>query len=323
MADVEAMRDKKEQSLRHRAMDIFVVPGAEAFDTNQLRDLRKSLPECLTAPADAYLANLDGSLSVLCLPMRLAIANSQDWRFNQIYIAERIRSDADPDADPNSSEMKEVLSRARDRFEEEMSVKESIDHVADQACSFLLHQHEQAHVADAAADLLLQGVVLVWSAFEVLVRDVFEAVINVRPELGRALLDSSEGKRLFQVKAIDLDTLARHSFDLSKCMGSVLCEFRDLSDLAAIRGVLGSLFQTAGPLQDLLRSKELWVLGQRRHLIVHNRGVVDRKYIENTGETDEVGKRIHISPRDIVRYVGLVRDIGHALLTAAHDKLRV
>jgi len=321
MTDIEETEDKKGSSVRQRVMEVFLVPGADAFDTSPLRELSSSLPGCLSDPAAAFLANLDASVSVLCLPTSLAMASAQEWRFRQIHIAERIRAGAEPDADPDSPEERAAKEKAHHRFAEEMVSKDTINHIADHACTFLLNQHAQQHVADAATGLLLQGVVLVWSAFEVLVRDVFEAVVNARPELGRDLLESVDGKRLFQVKAIDLDTLARYSFDLSKCMGSVLSGFRDLSDLAAIRGVLGSLFQDVEPLRALLGSRDLWVLSQRRHLIVHNRGVVDRKYIEQTGATDEEGKRVRILPTDIEQYVSLVRDVGCSLLAAAQEVL--
>ncbi|MBI4220094.1 MAG: hypothetical protein HY682_08140 [Chloroflexi bacterium] len=321
MTDSEAAEDKKDRSVRRRATEVFLVPGADAFDTSRLRELSAALPSCLANPAAAFLSNVDASVSVLCLPTCLAMASAQEWRFRQIHIAERIRAGTDPSADPNSPEERGARDKARERFAAEMSSNDAISHIADQACSFLLSQHAQQHVADAAAELLLQGVVLVWSAFEVLVRDVFEAVVNARPEFGRALLESADGRRLLEVKAIDLDTLARHSFDLSRCLGSVLSEFRDLSDLAAIRGVLGSLFQTAEPLRALLSSKDLWVLGQQRHLIVHNRGVVDRRYIEQTGLAGKEGTRLRVLPTDIERYVDLVRDAGYALLTAAQDTL--
>jgi hypothetical protein len=321
MTDTETKRDKGDRSVRDRVMGIFLVPGAEAFDTKQLRELSNTLPANLSDPAMAFVANLEASVSVLCLPTCLAMASAEEWRFRQLHIAERIRAGTDPDADPDSSKERAAKEKAHHRFADEMASKETINHLADHACTFLLRQHSQPHVVDAAAGLLLQGVVLVWGAFEVLVRDVFEAIVNARPALGRALLESVDGKRLFQVKAIDLETLARYSFDLSKCMGSVLSEFRDLSDLTAIRGVLGSLLPHAEVLRTLLGSKDLWVLSQRRHLIVHNRGVVDRQYIEQTGATEEVGKRLHLVPADIELYVGLVRDVGFALLAAAQETL--
>ena len=321
MTDTESRREKEGPSVRDRVMGIFLVPGAEAFDTRQLRDLSNSLPACFSGPAMAFLASLEASVSVLCLPTCLAMASAEEWRFRQLHIAERIRAGTDPDFDADSPKESAAIEKARHLFAEEMASKETINHLADHACAFLLSQHSQPHVADAAAGLLLQGVVLVWSAFEVLARDVFEAIVNARPALGRALLESVDGKRLFQVKAIDLNTLARYSFDLSKCMGSVLSEFRDLSDLAAIRGVLSSLLPNAELLRTLLGSKDLWVLSQRRHLIVHNRGVVDRKYIEQTGATDEEGKRLRLQPADIELYVGLVRDLGCALLAAAQEAL--
>ena len=186
---------------------------------------------------------------------------------------------------------------------------------------FLLGVHSRPTVAAAAEELLRQGVVLVWSAFEVLAQDVFEAVVNARPDLGKSLLDSPEGRRLFQVKAIDLDTLAKFSFDLSGRMGSVLSEFRDMSDLAAIKSVVNGLFPGRPSLSQILGSKQLWYLSQQRHLIVHNRGVVDRRYVERTGTTLGEGTQLRVQPSDLEEYVGVVRDAAAEVLTAARDVL--
>jgi len=314
-------KKQKDQSVRKQIMSVFLVSGAKAFDASDLRKLSASLPSCLSGPAAAFVVNLDASVSVICMPVSLAMASAHQWRFRQLHIAERIRAGSNPNANPDSPEEKEAREKAHKRFSKEVVSKDGINHLADDACTFLLSQHSQPQIADAARVLLLQAAVLLWSAFEVLARDVFEAVVNTRPELGRALLESVDGKRLFQVKAIDVDTLARYSFDLSKRMGSVLSEYRDMSDLAAIRGVLGALFPTADRLRSLLGSKDLWTLSQRRHLIVHNRGIVDRKYLQQTGTSDEEGKCLVLSPSDIERYAGLVRDAGHALLQEAQKTL--
>ena len=70
-----------------------------------------------------------------------------------------------------------------------------------------------------------------------------------------------------------------------------------------------------------MNSKDLWMLSQRRHLIVHNRGVVDHRYNKQTGETYKEGQRLYVPPTDIELYVTLVRDIGIAILEAADNEL--
>jgi hypothetical protein len=73
--------------------------------------------------------------------------------------------------------------------------------------------------------------------------------------------------------------------------------------------------------QDLhkhLRNPRLWLLQQRRHLIVHRRGVVDKQYLENTGEKIKVGEQLTPTPTEIEEYVRHVCDAALALVKAAN-----
>lgn len=308
---------KTAKSPQQQVMDIFLVPGSQKCNTDELHALSKSLPELLTNAAKGFISNFEGAISIVCFPTTLAMASAQEWRYRQLLIAERIRHGTSSISKPDSPAEKEARMKADQRFAEEMNSQEQIENLGESACMFLLAQHSQANVAEAAADLLRQGIVLMWSAFELLARDVFEIVVNCRPDLGLLLLDTADGKRLFQIKAIDLDTLSKYSFDLSKSMGSILSECRDLSDLASIKSVLNGLFRGETNLTALLNSPELWVLAQQRHLVVHNRGIVDRKYLHQTGSTLAEGERLLLRPSDVEKSFGMIKNLGLELLTNA------
>jgi hypothetical protein len=70
----------------------------------------------------------------------------------------------------------------------------------------------------------------------------------------------------------------------------------------------------------VLGHKDLWILNQRRHLIVHRRGVIDREYLEKTGETLEIGDLLTVTPQEITGYFGRVRDAGVAILDALAEQ---
>jgi hypothetical protein len=67
-------------------------------------------------------------------------------------------------------------------------------------------------------------------------------------------------------------------------------------------------------LRACLSDHELWLLAQRRHLIVHRRGIVDNRYLESTGEKLVPGSQISISPSDIERGLDIVCSAGIELL---------
>ena len=60
----------------------------------------------------------------------------------------------------------------------------------------------------------------------------------------------------------------------------------------------------------------MWRLWQRRHLIVHKRGLVDQSYINKTGDALKVGSRLVITGTDIDAIFKRIRDTGTALVLA-------
>jgi hypothetical protein len=93
-------------------------------------------------------------------------------------------------------------------------------------------------------------------------------------------------------------------------MGTFLLQAADFSELAVIKDTYSVLFPSDNSLRTALNEGTLWTLYQRRHLIVHRRGVVDRQYLENTGETLEIGSQLVVSPEDIKNYIAISRDLG-------------
>jgi hypothetical protein len=57
------------------------------------------------------------------------------------------------------------------------------------------------------------------------------------------------------------------------------------------------------------------VMVQKRHVLIHNGGVVDQEYLENTGDTTvQLDERIRIRSREAKRFLILVRDMARNLL---------
>jgi hypothetical protein len=254
------------------------------------------------------------------IPATLASASVQQARFDRIHTAEQIR--ALKISDVPETDRPKPLDVARKRFEEELSSEEGRNYLADGASQFLLHALKDTGTARAAAELLRQGTILIWASLEVLARDVFVSYVNQKPQAAKRLLMDTQTRQLFPLKELDLDLLEQHGFDLSESMGKVLAGLHELSTLPAIKQVFSVLFPSADTLHELLNRKEMWVLSQRRHLIVHRRAILDEKYLRDTGETGALGSELQISPDQLERHLQLVRDAGTALLRAARDAQR-
>lgn len=70
-----------------------------------------------------------------------------------------------------------------------------------------------------------------------------------------------------------------------------------------------------------LVSADEWTLAvrvfQKRHLVAHNAGVVDQRYLDATGDGQAIkGRKIHIDPEEVRSAVKVVRVLGDKLSSA-------
>jgi hypothetical protein len=119
------------------------------------------------------------------------------------------------------------------------------------------------------------------------------------------------------LKAVAVDTLAEYDFDLSRRMGDVLIRLRAIDSIPVMRATFRVLWPDAIQLHDSLADNTLWILNQRRHLIVHRRGVIDRDYIDKTGADVALGGELVVSASDVEAHVSAVIRAGSEMLRCA------
>ena len=149
-----------------------------------------------------------------------------------------------------------------------------------------------------ARELLTNTVVMVWGAFEVFASDILTAYLNYTPEAAGRLLSDDRTKKHYSGR-LSPDALEAFNFDVSKSMGTLLLGERGLDSLPVMRGVFQVLFPQFIELHRTAASDELWLLWQRRHLIVHKRGIVDVAYLKKTSDRIALGERLEITGDDV------------------------
>ncbi len=157
---------------------------------------------------------------------------------------------------------------------------------------------------------------MIWGAFEVFVGDITVQILNSDPQLAALLLTNDTTKRHFPHKGIPIESLADHGFDVGKAMGSLLFGERQLDSLSLIKDIFSVLAPTNSELQKLLGSPALWILWQRRHLIVHHRGIIDKAYLAKTPDKMALGTQLELDGDYIDDAFILIRDVSIELLKA-------
>ena len=97
-------------------------------------------------------------------------------------------------------------------------------------------------------------------------------------------------------------------------MGTYLLSLHDLNDLTAIKDVYKTLFGQKRKLREYFSKSELWLLYQKRNLIVHRRSIIDKQYLQNTGETAKLGTELVVTAKSLDESLELIKDLGGELI---------
>lgn len=310
------------KALAAEVSDRFLVARDSAARLSSVSALKTSLSPSLAALAAAFEQNVLAVAATVGIPVTLASAASEGSHWQRIHSAERIRAlmlEAEPGEDKAALDARRdshALEAASRRMQEFAKSPDGRDTIAADACRFLLEALESSNLGDAADELLRQGIVLTWSALEVLCRDLFEVILNANPKRALAVIQEPAAKQRLQSK-FTLEELATAGFDLSSSLGSLLTSQQDFSDIRTIKAVMLPTLSAEPDVETAIGNEVLWVLCQQRHLIVHRRGAVDARYLEATGEKRKIGERLVIKPDDLEIQLVKVVNAGHALLVAA------
>lgn len=255
---------------------------------------------------EAFLSSLRAAVSTLSLPETLSINHVYNMDFYREYLLASI----------NAAPGQEEQLVACDIHQKLVQKKGAGASALARIWHFLLQADQQEECHDACTELLRQGAVLIWGAFEAFVRDVVVRFLDQNPTVALDLLESPDGRRLFGARSLDFEILRQFGFNVSERMGQVLAGFHDLSSLQSLKTTITLLFPDDGALRNAFGSRNLWLLSQRRHIIVHNRSMIDQRYLEATGETLSVGESLILSPNDVEQHLAVVQEVGVALLCA-------
>ena len=305
------MIEEPSSSVTNRVRGIFLIFDRIDDVTRPLVEATGRLQTSRQQIALALLDSLGGVVRTLGIPFQYTYSQVHALHWQRHLMAERIRALA---IDDESEREGSARTAAKLKFDDFVAA-ETGKVIADEVLGRLAALANEPEALSAARELARQGIVLAWSAFEVFARDLFVELLNERPALVERLLSHVASRKRFTVDKIDWQTLSTYNFDLSRSLGDLLSQRSDLDDIQTIRDAYSALYPSASVLNQALANEDLWHLFQRRNLIVHRRGIVDRHYIEKTGSSLAIGKHFWAAPDDIERHIESVIAAATALVS--------
>jgi len=257
---------------------------------------------------------------MLAIPYQMAFASVYRRWLQAFHTAEQIMAQDERGRRSKLAEQK-ALKKTYQKLNKKLKSSKGIKEASDQILEELGDDLSRDEVLTAAKELLRQGSVLIWGALEVLARDLFVALLNVKPRLAAELFKDENSKRLFQVKGFNLEVLEQYNYNLSTSMGEILANHNTLDTPSSMKTVFATLLPNKEEIRTAFSDSQIWILFQRRHLVVHRRGVIDAVYLTNTGENLNKGTELTITPKDIDAYFRSILKVGDALIRGVSQSL--
>jgi hypothetical protein len=299
-----------------RFMERFVLP-VEGLWTS-FEPAYSALPEPFKPIAAVFRGNIQSAYTVATIPYLIANSGVIQARFARHLIAARIRllKEVDAGQEPTKEQQQRAFATASEKMDAELKAPETSKQLAQSVVRDLLRLLEREEFDVAARELLLETLVMMWGAFENFVSETVRLLVNVNPSLATVLLTDVTAKKHFPARGISVDDLANHGFNVASSMGDILLRDRQLESLPIIKDVMGTIFPADQELRSQLSDPGLWLLWQRRHLIVHRRGMIDENYRSKTSDVAQLGTRLHVTSDYVEASFSLVVRTAVAVLAA-------
>lgn len=265
-----------------------------------------------------FKGNIDSALTVVTIPYTMAYSEVVQSRFQALHMAEKIRA-LRPFEKPSPQDAHEAYSIASERMRQELNSPDALSQMTDRVVRDLVRRSGDGDLRTASHELLLETIVMVWGALEILISETLRVLLNQNPATAARLLEHERTKKHFPSKGISVESLLSHDFNVADSMGDLLLRDRHFDSLPVIRDMLDVILPDKG-LRGALGSDDLWLLWQRRHLIVHRRGHIDESYLSKTSDKAALGSRLSLSSRYIDSSLDLAVTTAVELLRALSQK---
>lgn len=281
----------------------------EEYEADRLsnEDLRKSFI--------AYRENMVEVLKVVQSSFKLMVHAKLAEEANSIHMQNRMLSYADAiegGYEEDKVKIEEDASKkTKKQIESEGFDDERIINYVEDKLSKL---ENDSTIRISSFATLRQSIVIIWSATESLLRDVFSATLNSDNDLAARFFESSETNRYWSSKQISYEHIKGFGFNLNSKMGDVALEINGCSNQQSLLVAYGFLFGRDSEIYKNIRSRNFFILYKLRNIIAHRNGIVDEKYKRETQCNDEIGDRVKVLPENSTECYSVSKNVAYSLL---------
>lgn len=141
-----------------------------------------------------------------------------------------------------------------------------------------------------------------WSATETLYKDIMVETINKYPKVSIKRIDKllkKDGK-----SKIEIDEILNDDFILLDSLGDILFGQEVFSNLPRVQKYYSALFKLQSNISSIFEERDLILMKQIRHIIIHNKSLIDGKFIKYTNQKQlKIGEKYPLNREQTIELV--------------------
>lgn len=189
-------------------------------------------------------------------------------------------------------EPKEAAKQLLKFFEDEL--RKANENIIDDALSESIKLYEKREeIRTCFNNIGLNALVNSWTLFESYSKEIWVKVLNENPQfLSQKIMNNkSENDNGFNSKTIPLTMLSKYNYDVSGHLGEILSVKYDFTSVEGIKKAFKDLLNLKDQEIGFLDNTIINQLEICRHVIVHNAGLIDTKYLARSKKKNEINNQ--------------------------------
>lgn len=208
-------------------------------------------------------------------------------------------------------------------FEEEL--KKANENIIKDAQSESNKLYENsAEIKSCFNNIGLNALVNSWTLFEAYSKDIWVNILNDNPQLLNQKIISTKGENDNGVnsKTIPLNILSKYNYDVSRHLGEILSIKYDFTGVEGLKKGFKDLFNLEDEEISFFNETKIIQLEICRHIIVHNAGIIDSRYLARSKRANEtINQKLQLDIIEINDMINYSINCVKQLLLLADKKI--
>ena len=257
------------------------------IDIDCVKNIEEQLnSEYLKLIHSKYCASVDQILTMISSPLILMTFAMAKVKENHLSIQSAVKLGFFVNNPPK--EPKEAAKQLVNFFEEELKkANENIVEDPQKQANKLYEKSEE--IRNCFNNIGLNAVVNSWTLFEAFMKDIWIKTLNNKPDLlnNKIINAKSDNENGVNSKTIPLNLLSKFNYNVSNHLGEILAIKYDFTGVEGIKKAYKDLFNLNDSELFFVDNPKLLQLEISRHIIVHNAGIIDSRYLARSKRENE------------------------------------